>query len=360
MLAPRWFHPSTALPVVALALASCDPATGSDPFAPGGHGAYLSGVPAGGVVVVANRGSGSISIIDTETDVVLGTIPLPGPTPEPMYVVHVPAVQRVFVGDRANSRVVAFDARTFELVGTTATPAGVFHMWAAWGRTRQLWVVNDVADTVTVIDPSTLVVIATVPMPADLVDDCLPHDTTVDPTAPFAYVSLICGAGSDRVVKFSTETFSETARAAVGADPHLALARQSGLLYVPTQNGNAVHVLDRTTLAGVATIPVPGAHGAGMARNGQVFYTTNLPGGGGDGIFAIDPAGNTVLGTTDTPFPVPHNVALTPNDGKLYLTHSGATSDKVTVYATGPVTPVPTYVATVTVGLNPFGLAYVR
>jgi hypothetical protein len=52
--------------------------------------------------------------------------------------------------------------------------------------------VNDISDAVTVIDPIALSVIATVSMPAEFVDDCVPHDTVLDPTAPNAYVSLIC------------------------------------------------------------------------------------------------------------------------------------------------------------------------
>ena len=72
-----------------------------------------------------------------------------------------------------------------------------------------------------------------------------------------------------------------------------------------------------------------------MPLSSQVFYTTNLPNGGTDGLMAIDLRTNTILGTTDTPYAVPHNIALTPAADKLYVTHSGGTSDKVTVYEIG-------------------------
>jgi hypothetical protein len=62
----------------------------------------------------------------------------------------------------------------------------------------------------------------------------------------------------------------------------------------------------------------------------------------------------------DSPYPVPHNIALSPSGRRLFLTHSGATSDKVTVYRTSRWDPTPELVGEVTVGLNPFGLAYVR
>jgi DNA-binding beta-propeller fold protein YncE len=53
---------------------------------------------------------------------------------------------------------------------------------------------------------------------------------------------------------------------------------------------------------------------------------------GADGLFAIDTKTNSVWGSADTPFPLPRNIALTPNGKKIYVTHSGATADKVSVY----------------------------
>ena len=52
-------------------------------------------------------------------------------------------------------------------------------------------------------------------------------------------------------------------------------------------------------------------------------------------------------------------LALTPNGRKLYVTHSGP-NDKVSVYRTRRGNPVPEYVGEVSVGQNPFGIAYVH
>jgi DNA-binding beta-propeller fold protein YncE len=325
-------------------------------------GGSESAAPARGRVVVANRASGSISIIDARSNALIETIPLPpgANTPEPMYVVYTPAKNRVFVGDRANDRVVAFNARTFAVEGTVQAGEGVFHMWAD-PQSKQLWVNNDIDTTTTVINPKTLEVLATVPTPADLVAmGGKPHDVILDPQGEFAFVSILGIAGpNDYVVKFSTRTFDEVGRAPVGKDPHLSLTRRNNNLYVPSQNSNEVGVLNRRTLAQVASIPVPGAHGAGMPRNGRVFYTTNLPGGGADGLFAIDTRTNTVIGSVDTPYAVPHNIALDTSGRKLFVTHSGATADKVTIYTVNGNNAVPSLDGEVTVGLNPFGLAFV-
>ncbi|HSE97978.1 MAG TPA: YncE family protein, partial [Blastocatellia bacterium] len=96
---------------------------------------------------------------------------------------------------------------------------------------------------------------------------------------------------------------------------------------------------------------------SGMARNGETFYTSNLPGGGTDGLWAIDTGTNTLIGeAVDTPFAAPHNIVLPPNGQKLYLTHSSATSNRVTIYRLEGRIPV--FHKELTVGLNPFGIVY--
>lgn len=316
-----------------------------------------------GKVVVADRASGTISVISTKTDELIGTFALPpgDNPPEPMYVYATPFQRRVFVGDRANDRVVAFDSRTFEVDGTAETGRGVFHMWGSTAR-GELWVNCDIDNTTTVIDMRTLETVATVPTPADLVTmGGKPHDVIVSPNGFFGYVTVLGVAGdSDYVVQFDARTFEELGRAAVGDDPHVSLTLRTPHLYVPSQGGDVVHVLDRFSLEPVTDIEVPGAHGAGMSRSGRYFYTTNLPGGGFEALWTIDTRTNDVIGQpVDSPYSVPHNIALTPNGRKLYLTHSGP-NDKVTIYRIRRGDRTPEFLTEVTVGLNPFGIAYVH
>lgn len=314
-----------------------------------------------GRIVVANRGSGSISVIDARSNALVGTFALPAGDnmPEPMYLTYSRHGDHVFVGDRANDRVVAFNAGDYSVAATIPTGAGVFHMWSD-PHDRFLWVNNDGDATATVIDPQTFAVVATVPMPADLVaDGFIPHDVIIEPQARFAYVTMLGGEGDvNYLVQFSMASFEEVNRAAVGLDPHVSLTRRNKLIYVPAQNSDVVTVLNRDTLQPETEIAVPGAHGAGMSPNGKVFYTTNLPGGGTDGLFAIDTRSNTIIGSVDTPYAVPHNIVVTKNK-KLFLTHSGATSDKVKIYAVSTEEPLPSLMGEVTVGLNPFGIAYI-
>ncbi len=321
----------------------------------------LSPTALAGDIVVADRASGTLSVIDTRTDTLAATIDLPDDAdpPEPMYVVHVGS--RVFVGDRANDRVLAYDAHSYALEGSVEVGAGVFHMWAA-GNGSALWVNNDIDNTTAVVDPGTLELVGAFDTPADLVAlGGFPHDVVVDQTGSTAWISVLGVDGDfDYVVQVDGSSLEETGRAAVGKDPHLSLSKQSDQLYVACQGGNAVYVLDPGDLSELAVVDLPGAHGAAMSGNGRTFYTTNLPGGGADGLFAIDTRDNSIsVDGVDTPFATPHNLALTSNNKKLYVTHSGGTAETVTVYEMTGKDPTPVYVTEVTVGLNPFGLAYV-
>jgi YVTN family beta-propeller protein len=278
-----------------------------------------------------------------------------------MYVVYVNQTRQVFVGDRANDRLVVFNASSFDVEGTVNVGAGVFHMWADQ-RGKQLWVNNDIDNTTSVVDPRSLQVLATVPAPSDLVSmGGKPHDVILDHKGKYAYVTVLGLPGAnDYVVQFDARSFQETGRAAVGKDPHLSLTRRNKDLYVPCQGSDAVYILDRFSMTVTDIITAMGSHGAGMPMHGKTFYTTNLPGGGTSGLIALDTRSNSVIGSTDTPYPVPHNIAITRESHKLYLTHSGGMSDKVTVYSISSSHPLPVLLGEVTVGFNPFGLAYVK
>lgn len=303
-------------------------------------------------VVVANRGSGDISVIDAATNTVIQTVAMPD-NGTPMYVVHVPSAKRVFVGDRANNRVVAFNEDDFSVEGIVPCGNGVFHMWAA-PNGSQLWVNNDFDNTTTIINPNSLQVKGTAQTPQDLVTlGGKPHDVIFDPSTRFAYVSVLGISGAnDYVVKYNTNQYQEVGRAAVGKDPHLSATDQNNFLYVPCQGGD-VYVLDRTSLATETIIPFTGAHGAGMSNSGDYFYVTDLP---GTQLGVISTTTNTVINSpVSTPFPIPHNIAINSTDTKVFVTHSGATADKLSIYTANPN---PSLQTSLTLGTNPFGLVY--
>lgn len=316
-----------------------------------------------GSIVVANRNAASISIIDAATlAVTTKALPAGSATPEPMYVVADPVTDRFFVGDRANNRVVAYNASTFNSIGSIAAGSGVFHMWGN-SNSGQLWVVNDTAQQMSVLNMQTLSPITTFNTPADL-SAFKPHDVVLDPLSNAAFVTLVdvvANNADDWVIRYDTTTFAETHRALVGDDPHLAIsAKNDNKLFVAAQGANAVQVLDRSNLNAIAPdIAVNSAHGAGMAADGDILYVTNIAGGGTDGIATIDTVAQSLVDSTDAPLATPHNAAVSDDQTKLFVTHSGATSDKVSVYDISGPNRVPVLIGTVDADLNPFGLAAV-
>ena len=302
-------------------------------------------------VVVANRASGDISIIDNRT-LEVRNVDLPGDA-EPMYVNHDRRHDRVLVGDRASSTIVAFDDDSYEIVGSVDVGDGVFHQWLERTR-RQLWVVGDTSQSVTVVDTRSLEVRATIDMPADLVSETSkPHDVFVSGNHAFVTMLGVTGGGGV-VIQYSTRTFEETGRVSVGDDPHVFV--RSGRLYVASQDSSTVALFRARDLRPMGSIQVEAAHGIFVTNSLEVLVTT-ISGGGIEAVSELNPRLTTVRDTVDTDFLVPHNITVD-NRRQMFVTHSGGTADKVSVIRLGGSgfgEP-----QTVTVGLNPFGLAFVR
>ena len=303
-------------------------------------------------VVIANRGSGDISVVDTTT-LTVTTVALPGALAEPMYVSHDSRHDRVLVGDRGSSTIVAFDDETYDIVGTVPVGDGVFHQWIDTGR-EQLWVVGTTNSTVSVVDTETLSLITTFALPADVTaDGGVPHDVFV--AGNHAYVSVLgLSDGSGLVIQYSTKDFDETGRIAPGGDPHLFV--RGGKLYVASQEASTISRYHATTLAPLGDQPVPAAHGLFVTDRNEVFVT-NIAGGGVDALWELDGRLAGVTDVADTTPPVPHNLTVDDNR-QLWVTHSGGTADQVSVVQLGPDGFGDSTV--VTVGTNPFGLAFVR
>lgn len=316
-------------------------------------------------VVVANRLGGNVTVIDARADRVLGTFDLaPAANPaEPMYVNYTRANDAIWIGDRANNRVLAYANNTGRLLAEVPTGAGIFHQWAD-PLGDQLWVACDIDKTATVIDVNTFSVIATVPMPADLsMEGDRPHDVIVDAADSFAVVSILRSSGPDYLVRFDTTTFAETGRFEVGEDPHLSWSRANNLVYSPNQGTSEVYIFDPAAMnfEPLEVLEnIPGAHGAGMSLDGERLYVSNISGGGADALWFIDTSMNMVVGEpADTPVATPHNIAVSPAGNKLWVTHSGSTATAVTVFEMTPMNPMPMFVAQLEADLNPFGLALV-
>jgi DNA-binding beta-propeller fold protein YncE len=170
-------------------------------------------------VVVANRASGDITLISDGGDAF--NVTLEGPvTPEPMYVSVYG--RDVYVGDRANDRIIKFADADFDATPTYIDSCGgIFHMW---NNGVQLWVSCNVDNAVDVIDLATATVVQTI----DVNSTGVPHDIVA--TAGKGFATIFVQNDADKILSFETATFAPVDELTVGEDPHVGVMAGSTTL----------------------------------------------------------------------------------------------------------------------------------
>jgi YVTN family beta-propeller protein len=299
-------------------------------------------------VVVANRGGGSISFIDASSNQIINTLSIP--SSEPMYVVYVPIKDKLYVGDRAGKKVHIINPQTKLVEFAITVGNGVFHMWAD-GQGKQLWVNNDIDNTISVIDLSTNTVVQTINV------GMKPHDVFLTKDATKAYVSVFNSDASmpDKIFMYSTSTYTKTGEVSVGKDPHLFHLSNTNKLFVTCQSGQ-VYTLNGNDLSVTSNTAFVGAHGIFSSPDQTNVFVTNISGGQ---IYSINASTNAQNGSALASLSTtPHNIVVNEAGNKMFVTHSGATATSVSTYTinSGALTAG----TTITAGTNPFGLTYYK
>jgi YVTN family beta-propeller protein len=208
-----------------------------------------------------------------------------------------------------------------------------------------LYVTNFDSGTVSVIDPSTNTVVATIPLPVG----GGPGGIAFNPDNGFMYVA---NRGSTTVSVINPATNTVVATIPVGSGPSgIAFNPNNGFLYVTNTGSTTVSVINPATNTVVATIPV-GAQPLGIAfnpNNGFLYVTSQTS----STVSVIDSSTNTVVATI--PFPVgvsPATIAFNPNNGFLYVTSQTSSTVSVIDPSTNTV------VATIPMGTSSFAIAF--
>jgi YVTN family beta-propeller protein len=299
-------------------------------------------------VVVTNRGAGTLSYIDPNTNQVLQTQTITGS--EPMYILYLPGKDRIFVGDRAQNKVHIINPANQSIETSIGVGSGVIHM-SADAKENQLWVANDVSLSLSVISLSNNTVIQTINL------GIKPHDVFLSSDGSKAYVSVQPGNGNpDSIYVFSTSSYAKLLSKAVGTLPHIYYSAINNKVYIANQSGTFL-VLDPTTLAESANTPVPGAHGLVLSSDEKYSFIGNIV---GDQLFIFNNSTNTIASgpLTSSVIPPVHNLAVNAAGDKLFVTHSGASSQSVSTYTIQNNTLIQG--ATITTGTNPNALVYYK
>ncbi|WP_234542111.1 IPT/TIG domain-containing protein [Streptomyces shenzhenensis] len=266
-----------------------------------------------GNVYVANFGANTVSVIDSTTNTVIGS-PIPvGVWPRGVAIAN----GRAYVANSNSDTVSVIDTATNSLVGSPIPLAGSpFGVAAA--QNGHVFVTQQNLNTVSVIDSTTNTVIGS-PIPVGSV----PRGAAVAPNGRVYVTNSSLSANSVSVIDSTTNMVIATIP--VGSGPADLAAAPNGRVYVANFAANSVSVIDSTTNMVIATIPVGnGPSGVAVAPSGLVYVTN----GNSDTVSLIDSVTDTVIGS---PIPVgdgPTGVTVAPN-GSAYVADQNANTVSV-------------------------------
>jgi YVTN family beta-propeller protein len=240
----------------------------------------------------------------------------------------------LYVTDIADNDVVAYPVAGNGLGQPVRVPVGVqpVHM-VETPDGRALFVTNYLGSTVSVIDPASWKVTATVHVPAE------PHGIAISPDHRWVYVACVSG-GAVAVIDAASQLLAATVQLPVGAQPYsVGVSRDGRYLYVPDSFAARLFVVDASTRRVVGAVKI-GLRAALVARSadGATLYVTN----GGEGTVSVldlasDPTAPPVRATIRVGAS-PHGLALTP-DGR-YLVVANRLGNSLSVIATATDTVV--------------------
>jgi YVTN family beta-propeller protein len=330
----RAFKRYQALTAVSLAL------TGSQV-----HGAPFAYVP--------NAGSDTVSIINTNRDQVMATIPVGS---YPLTVAIHPLRHRVYITDAHGGTVSVINpGRTVATIpvgnlplGIAVHPDGTRVYVNHFGQQDYSTCTSSCVGYISVIDVRTNQVMDTVQVGRNL------YQVAVHPDGSRVYATN----NTDEIVHvLDASTLTELRTIPVGGtQPQtIALNADGTRMYVANAASNSVAVIDAVADSFITAIPV-GNNPVSLAvsPDGTHVYVPNsgLSYGGGGDVSVIDTATNTVVATIPVG-PNPTGVSVTPDGAHVYVSNTGfllGGGDSVSVIEV----PGNTVATTINVGHLPF------
>ena len=243
-----------------------------------------------------------------------------------------PATNRVYVANQDADTVSVIDGATDTVIATVnvgSSPACV----GVNPATNRIYVANYLSNNVSVIDGATNTVVKTIAVGSD------PNGVAVNPATNRIYVANY-NNNNVSVIDGATNTVVNTIP--VGAYPYFAEANPTtNQIFVTNEGANSVSVIDGATDTVIATIPV-GASPHGLAVN-PLYNRIWVANSSGDTISVIDGDTNTVIGTAvagDKPYdidviPATNRYYVTNENGSTVSIMDGNTNAQITTVAAG-------------------------
>jgi len=290
--------------------------------------------------------------------------------------------ERVYVPDSGGSTVDVIDPSTYKVISRLNVGQVPYHVTPSWDMTS-LYVANDRSNTLTVIDPRTATIRATIPVqhPYNLyftpdgaraivvaerlkrlefrdphtwatiktVDIPWPGVDHIDFSADGSYL-LASTEFAGVVVKVDTVRMEVTGLVTVGGQPiDVRLSPDGTLFYVANQARNGVSVIDPQAMKEVGFIPTgKGAHGLQISRDTRFLYVSNRLAGS---ISVIDFATHRVVATWNIGGS-PDMLQVSPDGSQLWAAGRFDRAVYVVSTASGAL------LQRIPVGVQPHGLTY--
>jgi serine/threonine-protein kinase len=285
----------------------------------GTHPDGVAVAPDGRRAYVTNNDAGSVSMIDTATNIVTATIPVG----RPIGVAATPGSRYLYVANADVGTVSVIDTTADDITATI--PVGTLPEYVTMAPDgRHVYVANDSSNTVSVIDTATNTVTATLNVGAE------PHGVAIAPDGRLAYVADM---SANAVTVMDTANRGDTATIAVGQGPTGMAISPDGLhAYVTNYKSNTVTVIDTRSKTVTATVPVGAApYGVATSPDGRRAYVTNF---NSDTVSVIDVTTNKVIENINVGAN-PENVSIAPDGGRAYISVAGGST--LSVIDTGSI-----------------------
>lgn len=260
---------------------------------------------------VANQQSGTVSIIDTETDKVIGEMPA-GKAPRGVAVS--PDGSKLFVSDGAGRSLVILDLKErkiMDAIPLDSAPSAVDMHGSFWVATGM-----ESANAVAFVDPVAHNEVFRVPTKGDG-----PEHAAFAPDGSQLYVSLEDDKAIDII---DVDRRESVGMVKVGRKPRgIGFLPDGSLAYVASEGSETVAVIDTRKREVIATIPVgERPNGIAISPDGRRIYVSNA---GSHSVSVIDSETNKVVSTIQVG-ERPLNMAMTADGSKLYVACGRANS----------------------------------
>jgi YVTN family beta-propeller protein len=283
---------------------------GTIPVPQGPHGIVIT--PDGRKVYVSSDGASTVSVIDTQTDKIVRSIEV-GTNPHGLAIA--PDGRQVLVGGFGTNQVLLIDTNTDQIVGRLPVPMPHNSVLSPDGHMAYVGSQQQGATAIVILDLTQRTQVGTVPL------EKTPRGLTLSPDAKQLYVTV---AGADAVQVVDLASQRVVGQIPVGASPHHVLMLPNGTAgLVVSQGPGNLEFFDPTRHTVSQTVHVgTNPHWLAVSTDGRTAYVTNE---GSQDVAVVDVASGTVTATVHAGN-APRKIVVQPGPGGERTTPAPAAS----------------------------------